>query len=221
MSCTRLILLFSPRHDSSLLPVYAAGISLLIFLLAGLWRQVAGCIFSEHAATDPVLHDALEQNDLLDATERQAGAARDDWSVKLWQYARLACCVILLALCFHTAAAAVGNRLSYEGLGAWMEFDVCTVYLYMSLLAVLSVLSNRWISRAAGRHLTFLLLFTWACYAYRDLWPLITFTLSPVDSAEGSALWTKIFVLTFAAIIVPLCKPRRYVPVDFTTTIVD
>ena len=44
----------------------------------------------------------------------------------------------------------------------------------------------------------------WIVYAYRDLWPLATFTLVPMDVAEGVLLWVKISILTTAAIILPL-----------------
>ena len=49
---------------------------------------------------------------------------------------------------------------------------------------------------------------------YRDLWPLATFTLRPLDEAMGPLLWAEFFVLTIAGVIVPLLVPRQYVPVD-------
>ena len=51
-------------------------------------------------------------------------------------------------------------------------------------------------------------------YAYRNIWPLLTFTLSPADAYEGALLWVKIGLLTFAAIVVPLLVPRQYIPID-------
>jgi hypothetical protein len=58
------------------------------------------------------------------------------------------------------------------------------------------------------------LLGTFSVYAYRNIWPLLTFTLSPADSYEGALLWVKIGLLAFAAIAVPLLVPRQYIPID-------
>lgn len=54
----------------------------------------------------------------------------------------------------------------------------------------------------------------WSVYAYRDLWPLGTYTLRPLDETEGWLIWTKIGLLTFSAMLVPLLVPRQYIPVD-------
>ncbi|KAH9041238.1 P-loop containing nucleoside triphosphate hydrolase protein [Lactarius pseudohatsudake] len=53
-------------------------------------------------------------------------------------------------------------------------------------------------------HLSSLLLGTFSVYAYRNIWPLLTFTLSPVDAWEGALLWVRIGLLAFAAIVIPL-----------------
>ena len=68
-------------------------------------------------------------------------------------------------------------------------------------------------------HLTVVLLATWATYVYRDIWPLATFYLERADYAEGSLFWAKFAVLSFAAIIIPLALPRRYVPYDLKVSI--
>ena len=64
------------------------------------------------------------------------------------------------------------------------------------------------------RHAVAVLFLSWVVYAYRDLWPLATFTLRPADASEGTLLWAKVGVLTLAAVAVPLLVPRQYVPVD-------
>lgn len=53
-----------------------------------------------------------------------------------------------------------------------------------------------------------------AVYAYRDLWPLMTFTLHPRDEDLGTLLWVEIGLAAFAGIIEPLFEPYPYVPVD-------
>ena len=51
-------------------------------------------------------------------------------------------------------------------------------------------------------------------YAWRDLAPLATYELHPADAAGGWLTWSRIGVLTFASLVVPLCIPRVYVPLD-------
>ena len=58
-----------------------------------------------------------------------------------------------------------------------------------------------------------LLLAAWGVYAYRDIWPLATFTLQPLDP-NNWLTWTTIALLTVAGILVPLFEPHQYVPVD-------
>ena len=82
------------------------------------------------------------------------------------------------------------------------------------MLSLASVVFNAARSRAAVRHLALVMVTAWGVFAYRDLWPLATFTLTPLDRAEGWLLWTKVGFLTFAGVVVPLLIPRQYIPVD-------
>lgn len=84
----------------------------------------------------------------------------------------------------------------------------------MSLLALISVTAKRRWGAVANKHLVTVLLFTFAIFAYRDVWPLATYTHVPMDHAEGALLWAKLGVLSVSAIVIPLCIPRPYVPVD-------
>lgn len=85
---------------------------------------------------------------------------------------------------------------------------------YTSLLAFAAVISKLHPSNVASAHAAFVLLVVWGVFVYRDVWPLATFTLSPLDAAEGALLWVKLAILTLAAVVIPLIVPRRYVPVD-------
>lgn len=51
-------------------------------------------------------------------------------------------------------------------------------------------------------------------YAYRDIWPLMTFTLQPKDMAEGSILWVKLALLAFFGVVEPITEPYPYIPYD-------
>jgi hypothetical protein len=86
--------------------------------------------------------------------------------------------------------------------------------LYTSLLALVSVAAKPKWSRVIIRHLNTVLVATFCVYVYRDIYPLITYTSSPLDKHEGHLLWAKIGVLGLSVILVPLLIPRQYVPVD-------
>jgi hypothetical protein len=87
---------------------------------------------------------------------------------------------------------------------------------YSSLLAFLSITLRSRINKFVTRHLIIVLLISWAVFAYRDIWPLCTFTLRPLDIKEGWIIWAKVALLTLAAIVVPVFIPQSYVPVDAT-----
>lgn len=69
-------------------------------------------------------------------------------------------------------------------------------------------------SRIVSAHATLVVLSLFGVYAFRDIWPLMTFTLCPQDLSEGWLLWTKIGVSAFVAIVVPMLEPYAYIPVD-------
>lgn len=53
-----------------------------------------------------------------------------------------------------------------------------------------------------------------AVYAYRDIWPLMTYTLEPKDGAEGSFLWVKFVLAAVVGFLLPVFEPYPYVPYD-------
>ncbi|VDB89909.1 unnamed protein product [Peniophora sp. CBMAI 1063] len=87
-------------------------------------------------------------------------------------------------------------------------------YLYASGLALLTVAVRAPLARTASPHLVLILLASFAVYAYRDLWPLMTYTLLPADRQEGVLLWIKVALVTFAGVLIPLTVPRAYIPLD-------
>ena len=76
-------------------------------------------------------------------------------------------------------------------------------------------------SRVISLHLTLVTLAVFALYAYRDLWPLLTFTLQPLDQGEGSLLWSKIAIAGLVGVVEPLFEPFPYVPVDPRVRVMD
>ncbi|KAJ8703097.1 hypothetical protein PTI98_001750 [Pleurotus ostreatus] len=121
------------------------------------------------------------------------------------------------------------EQLTYN---EWLQFAMCMAYLYASLLALLCLTTKPFQRVKSGltpliswlpTNLILLLLVTFGVYTYRDLYPLCTYTLSPVDLPAGfikenavlvNLLWAKIAVLFVTAIVIPLIMPRTYIPVD-------
>ena len=85
---------------------------------------------------------------------------------------------------------------------------------YTSVLATFNVFSLARVSHIYSFHLTTVTLAVCALYAYRDIWPLLTFTLRPIDEVEGGLLWAKVALIVFISIVEPLFEPYPYVPVD-------
>ncbi|KAJ7612577.1 P-loop containing nucleoside triphosphate hydrolase protein, partial [Roridomyces roridus] len=63
-------------------------------------------------------------------------------------------------------------------------------------------------------HVNFVLVATLCVYGYRDILPLGTFTRMPQDTHEGVFLWAKIALLFFTAVVIPICTPNQYIPLD-------
>lgn len=86
--------------------------------------------------------------------------------------------------------------------------------VYASVLALMAVCARPKVANAVNTHLVLLMLVVWATYAYRDLYPFATFELISRDVSEGWILWTKVGVLSFTAIVIPLSVPCQYIPFD-------
>ncbi|KAJ4481119.1 P-loop containing nucleoside triphosphate hydrolase protein [Lentinula aciculospora] len=87
--------------------------------------------------------------------------------------------------------------------------------MYTTILSLLSIVADPIYWRAIfTRHLGIILLAISIVYGHRDLFPLATFTKTPLDLCKGWAFWTEISVLGVVAIFLPLLTPREYVPID-------
>ncbi|KAH9922662.1 multidrug resistance-associated ABC transporter [Fomitopsis serialis] len=91
---------------------------------------------------------------------------------------------------------------------------VPAAYLYTCTLSVAATVLNTRSSVVAIRHLNAVLLVTWGVYVYRDIWPLATYTIDPLDASEGPLLWARFALLTLSAVIVPIIIPHPYLPFD-------
>ncbi|KAI0685987.1 hypothetical protein BC835DRAFT_1420713 [Cytidiella melzeri] len=99
----------------------------------------------------------------------------------------------------------------------WSWYSVASVItlVYAVVLGAFNALTPVRTSRTFSFHLSVVSLVVFALYAYRDIWPLMTFTLRPADEAEGRVLWVKVALATLA-VVLPLFEPYPYIPVDPT-----
>ncbi|KAF9233710.1 hypothetical protein BU15DRAFT_90237 [Melanogaster broomeanus] len=97
---------------------------------------------------------------------------------------------------------------------SWVQLCLCTTAAYTVVLASITVKSHTHLGRTTSAHLTAVLLVLFTVFAYRDVWPLLTFTWQPIDSREGLFLWGKIATLAVGAVVCPMFSPRLYVPFD-------
>ncbi|KAL0567860.1 hypothetical protein V5O48_014131 [Marasmius crinis-equi] len=86
-------------------------------------------------------------------------------------------------------------------------------FAYIVLLSFIAVITSPKWNGIVVRHVNILLVATFLVYAYRDLFPLATYTLEPQDRDEGVFLWFKVGFL-IAASALPLAMPRQYTPVN-------
>ncbi|KAF7324829.1 ATP-binding cassette transporter [Mycena kentingensis (nom. inval.)] len=95
-----------------------------------------------------------------------------------------------------------------------LHMAICAVYLYTTFCSIATLSARMHASQIAARHVNTVLLCALIVYTYRDVFPLATYTLSPLDAWEGHLLWPKLFVLIFTSVAIPLAMPRQYVPLD-------
>ncbi|KAH7886476.1 hypothetical protein F5I97DRAFT_1926721 [Phlebopus sp. FC_14] len=111
------------------------------------------------------------------------------------------------------SGSSIGSPLSFSAL-EWAQFSYCLTAAYTVLLSLFAVMTPlRW-NGTLSAHLTTVLLVLFGVCAYRNIWPLLTYTQYPLDSHEGALLWGKVASLTLGAIVCPLFSPRLYVPFD-------
>ncbi|KZV67808.1 P-loop containing nucleoside triphosphate hydrolase protein [Peniophora sp. CONT] len=96
----------------------------------------------------------------------------------------------------------------------WVDLVLCLAYCYALSLSLATLWAKARVARIISLHLSLVLLSDFVVYAYRDLWPLLTVTLSPLDQAQGGLLWANVALVTFSAVLVPLPMPRQYVPLN-------
>lgn len=125
-------------------------------------------------------------------------------AILTYKVARCAVLVSLLAL-----VAITSHR------DGWVPYSIILTeaLVFTAALSVANVLVSARTAQVFSPFLTLFALGIFANYAYRDIWPLMTFTLRPVDAAEGRVLWVKVALATWAGLLGPLFEPWPYIPV--------
>jgi hypothetical protein len=96
----------------------------------------------------------------------------------------------------------------------WPQLALGLTAIYALILGFAYVLLPGPASRTMAPYATITVLSLFAVYAYRDVWPLLTFTLHPLDGAEGLLVWVKIALAAIAGVLLPMLEPYAYVPVN-------
>ncbi|KAJ7156242.1 hypothetical protein C8R46DRAFT_1294837, partial [Mycena filopes] len=212
----------SSWSDTLILPLYVGAASIITFLLQIFWDSTLGhklrtALFKteqpseRQAATDD--DDGAAARSIHEHIQKHGGK-----TIFAYKTARLGGCLLLLGL--SSAGLALDDddagKIKINSSHTFLQSSMCAIYFYTALLAALSISAPnpKW-SRVAVTHLNTVLLSTLGVYLYRDVFPLATTTLVPLDSWEGPLLlWSKIALLFAVAGLIPLAIPRRYTPLD-------
>ncbi|KAJ7061977.1 hypothetical protein C8F01DRAFT_986919, partial [Mycena amicta] len=229
--------------DTLVLPIYITGGSFVSLLLNLAWTSTAvvklRASYFKVSREQVAEVESHFGGSIANHAERHGGGA-----IFLFKLARLVGCLLLLAfssaavvldddkettsLAFaksiFSLAAITLSEQSHESMSLmlakmasphfYMQLAMGAVYLYATVLAVASLSARVKTSQIAARHLNTVLASTFLVYFYRDVFPLATYTLDPMDRWEGRLLWPKIFTLFVTSGIIPLVMPREYVPLD-------
>ncbi|KAJ7807314.1 hypothetical protein B0H14DRAFT_3483418 [Mycena olivaceomarginata] len=209
---------YSFWSDSFSFPLYVASASIVVLLSHLLWESKPGlklrARYSKTVSTQPEY--ASETTSIAGHVEAHGGT-----TLFAYKVARLLGCLILLSLSLVSVTLDDDEKETGTFTHQWIllaksrasHISLCITYFYASVLATISVSSVNW-RNVAVKHLNALLWCTFGVYFYRDVFPLATFSLVPLDLEEGRLLWAKILILFAISIVLPVAIPRQYTPVD-------
>jgi hypothetical protein len=80
-------------------------------------------------------------------------------------------------------------------------------------MAALNVILPASLARHVSPHATIGMLAVFCSFFYRDVWPLVTYDLSPQDPTTAG-LWLQVLFSGAGGILLPLFEPYPYIPVD-------
>ncbi|KZV63334.1 P-loop containing nucleoside triphosphate hydrolase protein [Peniophora sp. CONT] len=196
-------------RDTRLLPVYVGGVSVVIALLSAIFGTLRN-VLSNARDNNARPQDAGRKNIRAHIT------SLGGMTIFAFRVARALCVFTLLGLYAYDLIRDADAHTRPESVtkNELRELVVLLTYLYASGLALLNIVAQAPLARTAAPHLVLILLASCAVYGVRDIWPLMTYTLRPLDAREGTLLWIKITLIALAGIIIPLTVPRQYIPLD-------
>ncbi|KAJ7094121.1 P-loop containing nucleoside triphosphate hydrolase protein [Mycena epipterygia] len=205
---------FSVWSDALLFPLYVGTASMITLLLHLLWSSKPilkfRATYFKTTLQDPGY--TPEAQSVATHIEKHGGK-----TIFAFKVARLAGCLKLLVFSIFSLASDDPNAKTFA---PWETDDprkslhaaMCATYFYVFALAILSVAGSPKWGRVAIKHLNAVLLCAFGIYFYRDVFPLATFELTPMDLSEGWLLWVKVITLFTVSGIIPVVIPRQYIP---------
>ncbi|KAG6827484.1 hypothetical protein H0H92_011587 [Tricholoma furcatifolium] len=195
--------------DTLVLPGLVAASSALVIVIQ---LFLNSNIFKTRLYSDPTItgeeeESAPQLNGIRGHISRHGGN-----TIFAYRVARLLGSLALVGLSLYGLASNRHGRILQKQ--EFLEFSIFISYLYISILALVNVFGSPKWANVASIHINILLLSTFGVYFYRDIFPLATYTLSPLDASEGAILWAKICLLVVISVAIPLLVPRQYIPVD-------
>jgi len=199
-------------YEVSFVPIAAIALSFTCILVFGIAHSVANALQKRRQKSGLKLNGGEEEEDL--AKPQSHVEALGGKVIFSFRVARLVACIVLLSL---SAVTLTHDELWYRDIGRktkLLRVGITGSYAYSTFLALGSIATGPARAKRSIRHLTFVLAAVLVTLGYRDLWPLATFTQSPVDLDGTPLLWIELAVLALAAFVIPLVVPRQYIPHD-------
>ncbi|KAF7298774.1 ATP-binding cassette transporter [Mycena indigotica] len=134
-----------------------------------------------------------------------------------WRLARVVGCLALVGVSISATYDELQEDKKAPPVGPsdfewWTRLALLNGPYVYALSLSLPTLSPKHYRQNLVRHANLVLFAAFVVYACRDLLPLATFTLSPLD--HGPKMAAKIALVSFTGVVVPLFTPRLYIPVD-------
>ncbi|TCD68042.1 hypothetical protein EIP91_011586 [Steccherinum ochraceum] len=187
--------------DSLIIPILGALLSFIVLIVHATWRR--------YGNTKRVKHP----NEPNEARVFDKGVIQNVGGPVIFAFR-----TVRLLACFALCSMETWAIFSYWAETDWtmktLEWGQIGSYAYATVLAALSIALSPGQATVVIRHLSFVMGLTWLTFVARDVLPLATYTMSPVDGDLGAPLWIYIGIMTVPAVIVPLLVPRTYIPYD-------
>ncbi|KAH7097832.1 ATP-binding cassette transporter [Auriculariales sp. MPI-PUGE-AT-0066] len=203
--------------DTLLVPIYAAGLSLSVLVLHGLFILL-GRLFKPSSA-QIVSSNASESAAVIAAEFKLYLAQKGGVQIFLWKLIRFFGTLVLFGLSIasvlhHDDDTKLADDVNAFDQHDWIAISYVAFYGYAAALALWGLVANIRRVQYIHVHLGLILFATWAVFFYRDVWPLCTYNLTPLDTPYDSLFWPKFFILNVVGLVVPLLIPNPYIPVD-------